>query len=78
MKRKDRATGREIVRISTHAVAGAFSGKSHHPWRLHAWKVQMKKLGELVDPFEKPGISVIVNGDFNRSHTKVMGTYIIY
>jgi len=78
VKLKNKATGKEIVRVNTHLVSGAFSGKGDHAFRLAAWKTHMQKLDALVDRFEKKGLDVIVGGDFNRDGFKVMGDRVKY
>lgn len=78
VKLKNKATGKEVVRINTHLVSGAFSGKSHHQWRLDHWKSHMHQLDQLVKKFEKQGLDVIVGGDFNRDSRKVLGNHVAY
>lgn len=80
VKLKHKATGREIVRINTHTVSGAFS-HGHRPtteWRQRMWKIHMAKLHRLVEHFEKKGLTVIVGGDFNRDSYKVLGKQVKY
>ncbi|MFO0599525.1 MAG: hypothetical protein U0228_29740 [Myxococcaceae bacterium] len=80
VKLKHRASGKEIVRINTHLVSGAWS-HGHRPttaWRQHQWKVHMQKLDHLVQHFEKQGLQVIVGGDFNRDSFKVLGNHVAY
>lgn len=75
---KNQKTGKEIVRVNTHLVSGAFSGKPHHQWRLDNWKSHMNQLDALVKKFERQGLDVIVGGDFNRDSTKVLGDHMVY
>ena len=80
VKLKHRNSGKEIVRINTHLVSGAWShGKRPTTeWRQHMWNVHMKKLHDLVAHFEKQGLTVIVGGDFNRDSYKVLGNQVRY
>jgi hypothetical protein len=76
---KNRATGKEIVRMNTHLVSGAWSG--HKPttaWRREMWKIHMAKMQHKIDEFEKQGLTVVVSGDFNRDSFKVLGNKVAY
>jgi hypothetical protein len=76
---KHRETGKEIVRINTHLVSGAW-GK-HKPttaWRREHWNTHMRKLGDLVERFESRGLKVVIGGDFNRDSFKVLGDQVAY
>ncbi|MBK7861904.1 MAG: hypothetical protein IPJ65_25465 [Archangiaceae bacterium] len=77
-KQSNPGKGQEIVRINTHLVSGAFSGKSHHAWRLSHWKIHQQKLAALVDKFKAQGLEVVVGGDFNRDGAKVLGNHVAY
>jgi len=79
VKLKNRATGKEVVRMNTHLVSGAWS---HHDgttaWRRKMWNTHMRKLDHLVKHFEKQGLDVVVGGDFNRDSYHVLGKDVAY
>lgn len=77
---KHKGSGQEIVRLNTHLVSGAFSAKqqSNRKWRQENWGKHMKQLSALVDRFEKQGLKVVIGGDFNRNHYKVLGNQVNY
>ncbi len=79
VKLKHRETGKEVVRINTHLISGAWS--EHKPtteWRREQWREHMSQLNDLVRHFEKQGAEVIVGGDFNRDSFKVLGDHVRY
>jgi hypothetical protein len=79
VKLKNRATGREIVRVNTHLVSGAWG--AHKPttaWRREMWRTHMQKLDALVADFKRQGLAVIVGGDFNRDSFEVLGHRVAY
>jgi|GEM_PF-4881203 hypothetical protein len=79
VKLKHRASDKEIVRINTHLVSGAWG--EHKPttaWRREMWNIHMRKLHDLVAKFEAKGLEVIVGGDFNRDSYKVLGNQVAY
>ena len=79
VKLKNRASGKEVVRINTHLVSGAWS--EHKPttaWRREHWKIHMEKLDKMVAHFKKQGLEVIVGGDFNRDSFEVLGHKVAY
>jgi endonuclease/exonuclease/phosphatase family metal-dependent hydrolase len=78
VKLKNRATGKEVVRINTHLISGAFSGKPHGEWRREMWHQHMDRLHDLVARFEKKGVAVVVGGDFNRDSHRVLGNQVAY
>jgi hypothetical protein len=79
VKLKNRATGKEIVRVNTHLVSGAWGGpRPQKDWRQDMWRLHMTKLDGLVDHFEKQGLTVVVGGDFNRDSFHVMGKQMRY
>lgn len=80
VKLQHRKTGETIVRMNTHTVAGAFSPKeqSHREWRREAWHTHMTRLKDLVKHFTDKGEVVIIGGDFNRNHHRVMGNSVAY
>lgn len=79
VKLKNRQTGKEIVRINTHLVSGAWGKhKATTEWRRKMWNIHMQKLNRLVDHFEKQGKTVIVGGDFNRDSYRVLGKKVAY
>ena len=73
---KNKDTGKTIVRVNTHLVSGAFSGKGDHKYRVENWKEHIRDLRQLVGRFESSGERVIVAGDFNRNANKVLGTSV--
>ena len=79
VKLKNIQTGKTIVRMNTHLVSGAFSGKkSTTAWRQEMWHIHMAKMHNLISDFEKQGYPVIVGGDFNRDSFKVLGDQVKY
>lgn len=79
VKLKNRETGKEVVRINTHLISGAWG--EHKPtteFRREMWKKHMHRLDQLVQHFEKQGAEVIVGGDFNRDSFKVLGNHVRY
>jgi hypothetical protein len=81
-KLKHKETGEEVVRINTHLVSGAWTksklDRPSTPWRQDMWKKHMAQLDALVERFEKKGLKVVVGGDFNRNHHKVLGNDVVY
>lgn len=81
-KLKNKESGEEVVRINTHLVSGAWTkGKLDRPttpWRQEMWKKHMAQLDAMVSRFEKQGLKVVVGGDFNRNHFKVLGNDVAY
>lgn len=80
VKLKNRATGQTVVQMNTHLVS---AGWSNHPvkdraWRQEHWHEHMAILKKMVAHFEKQGYPVIVSGDFNRNHDKVLGNEVRY
>jgi hypothetical protein len=79
VKLKNRATGKEIVRMNTHLVSGAWGEhKATTAWRRKMWNTHMEKLDHLVKHFEKKGLDVVVGGDFNRDSYHVLGKDVAY
>ena len=78
-KLKHKDSDQTVVRINTHLVSGAWSGKKPTTeWRRKQWNTHMDKLSKLVERFEKQGHTVIVGGDFNRDSHKVLGNQVKY
>jgi hypothetical protein len=80
VKLKNRATGKDIVRINTHLVSGAFSHgqRPTTAWRQAMWSKHQQKLEALVDHYKKQGLDVVVGGDFNKDSSKVLGDHVQY
>jgi endonuclease/exonuclease/phosphatase family metal-dependent hydrolase len=82
VKLKNKETGEEVVRINTHLVSGAWTKSKQDrpttPWRQEMWKKHMAQLDAMVERFEKQGHKVVVGGDFNRNHHKVLGNDVVY
>lgn len=80
VKLKNRETGQSVIRVNTHLVSGAWNGRveASDPWKQQMWKLHMEKLGKLVDRLEAQGCPVVIGGDFNRNHFKVMGDEVRY
>lgn len=74
VKLKNQASGKEIVRINTHLVSGAWGEhEATTAWRREHWKIHMQKLEHMVAHFKAKGLQVIVGGDFNRDSFEVLG-----
>ena len=79
VKLKNKQTGKDVVRINTHLVSGAWSKhNATTPWRRKMWNIHMHKLDALVKHFESQGLPVIVGGDFNRDSFHVLGKDVRY
>ncbi|MFP2905158.1 peptidoglycan-binding protein [Pyxidicoccus sp. 3LFB2] len=82
VKLKHKETGENVVRINTHLISGAWTksklDRPSTPWRQDMWKKHMDQLDDMVERFEKKGHKVVVGGDFNRNHYKVLGNDVVY
>ena len=80
VKLQNRETGQSIIRMNTHVVSGAWN-QAHtasDPWRQEMWGVHMDKMKHLIGKLEQQGCPIIVGGDFNRNHYKVLGNEVKY
>lgn len=79
VKLTNKKTGEEVVRMNTHLISGAWNpDKKHQAWRKDMWHEHMDQLEKMVARFEKQGHKVVVGGDFNRNHYKVLGNDVVY
>ena len=82
VKLKNKETGQTIVRMNTHTVSAGWShkpgGVTDRAWRQEKWHEHMAIMKQMVAHFEKQGYPVIVSGDFNRNHDKVLGNEVRY